>query len=1040
MLDTLHPAPRLRLDGIAVLVVTIPQYSGTLAGASRGREQEAEASTDPMQALATMGCDDSLRVLVDAEDEHGNPVQVPAVISARIDADGGGIRWTQEEDEEAAVNAAMGASQMASMLHDTGRIRAFERAIEGAVARFRAAHGRGPVVLDIGAGTGLLSMLAARAGAAAVFACEMYEPMARVARRVVADNGMTPPWLGESSGASGASFESKAAAVDATATAASTADGGGAPAGCPVAVFAKLSTALTVGSASPAEVASAAAAAWSAPAGADARHPPLLAASATDLPCRCDLLVTEILDSALLGEGMVPAAADARDRLLVPGAEVVPRAARMIAALVQAPAVAATRDTAAIALPAPASTPDDRDAGAAPAAASAAAPTPTAATRAPTHPVGLCRKDWSAEPCPAGARSLPMHTPRLGAAGLQLRSGALQIAEWNFSSAGTASSAERMSLPAAETPLAGADCALLWWEALIGVDADGTDVTYCTRPRHPAVAADPMPVAQPSASAQGGEAAASTAAAALAPMGCGSPVGVRWGAAALPCEAVWQDHWTPCLQPLPRRVTAASVDAVSLVVHASATAVWVEVLPAGAAGSATDSGVAASAKRSSARGSGGKRKGGKPMRGKPGRKPASKPAAAAGAVAATASDSVDGAGPAPCVCGLHPLLQPDRVAQLGDRSRNLALAQAIRAAASALTEAASGSCGAGPSAVRVLDVGEHSWTALLAAAADVPSAACSAATDGPGGHLSAAPRVISLETAPMAAVHAAEAATPTSNVLPGGKRLRVQVLQATTETVAAHPDALHAAFSELGEGGTSGLGGPVDMVVSDLFSSQCLQRPVWQALIHLARCRALSRGGALASGARCVPAAIYVRCAAVALPQLRPSFAAAGSVFGFNHAAFDSMRAGWNRARVLSFPLWMYEAAVVSEPATLFALDCSRGAGDGGPRIAGPDKQSVAEALGTLKGAADAVAVWTELDLTGESLLDPAKAPHWDVGEQPSVGWDSTAWVRAGSPLTFARQEVFVLDTTLEAGKRVPWDVQLDLESGKGLVFKPAGI
>lgn len=45
-------------------------------------------------------------------------------------------------------------------------------------------HGRPPVVLDIGCGTGLLSMLAATSGAEEVYGCELYEPLAQIAREV----------------------------------------------------------------------------------------------------------------------------------------------------------------------------------------------------------------------------------------------------------------------------------------------------------------------------------------------------------------------------------------------------------------------------------------------------------------------------------------------------------------------------------------------------------------------------------------------------------------------------------------------------------------------------------------------------------------------------------------------------------------------------------------------------------------------------------------------------------------------------------------
>lgn len=44
------------------------------------------------------------------------------------------------------------------------------------------------MVLDIGQGTGLLSMLAVRAGAEEVYGAELYEPLAQIAREVTALN------------------------------------------------------------------------------------------------------------------------------------------------------------------------------------------------------------------------------------------------------------------------------------------------------------------------------------------------------------------------------------------------------------------------------------------------------------------------------------------------------------------------------------------------------------------------------------------------------------------------------------------------------------------------------------------------------------------------------------------------------------------------------------------------------------------------------------------------------------------------------------
>lgn len=69
-----------------------------------------------------------------------------------------------------------------NMLRDEPRNAAFDAAIRRAVTP-------GTHVLDIGAGSGLLSMMAARAGAGRVVACEENPAIADSARRIVAANG-----------------------------------------------------------------------------------------------------------------------------------------------------------------------------------------------------------------------------------------------------------------------------------------------------------------------------------------------------------------------------------------------------------------------------------------------------------------------------------------------------------------------------------------------------------------------------------------------------------------------------------------------------------------------------------------------------------------------------------------------------------------------------------------------------------------------------------------------------------------------------------
>ncbi len=71
------------------------------------------------------------------------------------------------------------------MLNDTRRNEAFEAAIIAALAE----KGHEAQVLDIGTGSGLLAMMAARAGAQGVTACEMVPIIAAMARRIIADNG-----------------------------------------------------------------------------------------------------------------------------------------------------------------------------------------------------------------------------------------------------------------------------------------------------------------------------------------------------------------------------------------------------------------------------------------------------------------------------------------------------------------------------------------------------------------------------------------------------------------------------------------------------------------------------------------------------------------------------------------------------------------------------------------------------------------------------------------------------------------------------------
>jgi tetratricopeptide (TPR) repeat protein len=144
-----------------------------------------------------------------------------------------------------------------TMLEDHARNEAFCRAIDRAVRQ-------GMHVLDIGTGTGLLSMMAVRAGAECVTAVEANKEMAHIARRIIGQNG----------------FEDD------------------------IQVFNMHSTLMKVGK---------------------------------ELPRPADVVVAEIVDAALLGEGVLPSLRHARAALTVEKPIMIPQGARVFGALVHFP-------------------------------------------------------------------------------------------------------------------------------------------------------------------------------------------------------------------------------------------------------------------------------------------------------------------------------------------------------------------------------------------------------------------------------------------------------------------------------------------------------------------------------------------------------------------------------------------------------------------------------------------------------------------------------------------------------------------------------
>lgn len=191
----------------------------------------------------------------------------------RLDPLTGNSEWVvfeeeEEGDSEIPPKDLLSSTSYLDMLNDSRRNRAFHEAIKKTVTK--PCH-----VIDIGAGTGLLSMMAAQAmdstlgfecsrADGLVSACESYLPMGKLMRRVLRVNGM----------------EKK------------------------VRIFHKHSNELKVG---------------------------------LDLPSCADVLVSEILDSELLGEGLIPTLQHAHDLLLVANPKTVPYRATTFGQLVECP-------------------------------------------------------------------------------------------------------------------------------------------------------------------------------------------------------------------------------------------------------------------------------------------------------------------------------------------------------------------------------------------------------------------------------------------------------------------------------------------------------------------------------------------------------------------------------------------------------------------------------------------------------------------------------------------------------------------------------
>jgi predicted RNA methylase len=152
-------------------------------GAVIGRVGGGPQAVDLSDTQDSVGAEESLIGM----DSEGYEI----ALTANIDPSSGDISWIPSYDVDKTKYRTVSMSQMTSMLRDRDRNRIYEAAIQQCLNSFSQRTGTPPIVMDIGCGTGLLSLLCAKHGARFTYAIEMFDMMAQIATET-AGNLTTP--------------------------------------------------------------------------------------------------------------------------------------------------------------------------------------------------------------------------------------------------------------------------------------------------------------------------------------------------------------------------------------------------------------------------------------------------------------------------------------------------------------------------------------------------------------------------------------------------------------------------------------------------------------------------------------------------------------------------------------------------------------------------------------------------------------------------------------------------------------------------------
>ncbi|CAG4946707.1 unnamed protein product [Parnassius apollo] len=117
------------------------------------------------------------------------PKNIMQVFTQRRNPITGSTEWdVQHEDYD--YHQEIARSAFADMLHDSERNKKYYRALQLAIEKMHS-DGKKANVLDIGTGTGLLSIMAAKCGADSIIACEAFKPMAECCLKILERNGVS---------------------------------------------------------------------------------------------------------------------------------------------------------------------------------------------------------------------------------------------------------------------------------------------------------------------------------------------------------------------------------------------------------------------------------------------------------------------------------------------------------------------------------------------------------------------------------------------------------------------------------------------------------------------------------------------------------------------------------------------------------------------------------------------------------------------------------------------------------------------------------